>query len=86
MDALNTAGKESGLSFTLAERRTAPQRRLKSLRSNRQPLLEQAQHMMLESDNAPGRGVRPLPAIAAGKEGSGEAAQRPYARHSWMPA
>ena len=39
-------------------------------------LLEQAQHMMLESDNALAEVLGRCAAIAAGKEGSGEAAQQ----------
>ena len=76
VDALNTAGKESGLSFTLAERRTAPAEAGEIAAVESATLLEQAQHMMLESDNALAEVLGRCAAIAAGKEGSGEAAQQ----------
>ena len=76
VDALNTAGKESGLSFTLAERRTAPAEAVEIAAVESATLLEQAQHMMLESDNALAEVLGRCAAIAAGKEGSGEAAQQ----------
>lgn len=76
VDALNTAGKESGLSFTLAERRTAPAEAAEIAAVESATLLEQAQHMMLESDNALAEVLGRCAAIAAGKEGSGEAAQQ----------
>lgn len=76
VDALNTAGKESGMSFTLAERRTAPAEVAEIAAVESATLLEQAQHMMLESDNALAEVLGRCAAIAAGKEGSGEAAQQ----------
>ena len=76
VDALNIAGKESGLSFTLAERRTAPAEAVEIAAVESATLLEQAQHMMLESDNALAEVLGRCAAIAAGKEGSGEAAQQ----------
>ena len=76
VDALNTAGKESGLSFTLAERRTAPAEAVEIAAVESATLLEQAQHMMLESDNALAEVLGRCAAIAAGREGSGEAAQQ----------
>ncbi|WP_311448775.1 D-alanyl-D-alanine carboxypeptidase/D-alanyl-D-alanine-endopeptidase [uncultured Rothia sp.] len=76
VDALNTAGKESGMSFTLAERRTAPAEAVEIATVESATLLEQAQHMMLESDNALAEVLGRCAAIAAGKEGSGEAAQQ----------
>ena len=76
VDALNTAGKESGMSFTLAERRTAPAEAIEIAAVESATLLEQAQHMMLESDNALAEVLGRCAAIAAGKEGSGEAAQQ----------
>ncbi len=76
VDALNTAGKESGLSFTLAERRTAPAEAVEIAAVESATLLEQAQHMMLKSDNALAEVLGRCAAIAAGKEGSGEAAQQ----------
>lgn len=76
VDALNTAGKESGLSFTLAERRTAPAEAVEIAAVESATLLEQVQHMMLESDNALAEVLGRCAAIAAGKEGSGEAAQQ----------
>ena len=76
VDALNTASKESGLSFTLAERRTAPAEAVEIAAVESATLLEQAQHMMLESDNALAEVLGRCAAIAAGKEGSGEAAQQ----------
>lgn len=76
VDALNTAGKESGLSFTLAERRTAPGEAVEIAAVESATLLEQAQHMMLKSDNALAEVLGRCTAIAAGKEGSGEAAQQ----------
>ena len=76
VDALNTAGKESGLSFTLAERRTTPAEAVEIAAVESATLLEQAQHMMLESDNALAEVLGRCAAIAAGKEGSGEAAQQ----------
>lgn len=76
VDALNTAGKKSGLSFTLAERRTAPAEAVEIAAVESATLLEQAQHMMLESDNALAEVLGRCAAIAAGKEGSGEAAQQ----------
>ncbi len=76
VDALNTAGKESGLSFILAERRTAPAEAVEIAAVESATLLEQAQHMMLESDNALAEVLGRCAAIAAGKEGSGEAAQQ----------
>ena len=76
VDALNTAGKESGMSFTLAERRTAPAEAVEIAAVESATLLEQAQHMMLESDNALAEVLGRCAAIAAGKEGSGEAAQQ----------
>lgn len=76
VDALNTAGKESGLSFTLAERRTAPAEAVEIAAVESATLLEQAQHMMLKSDNALAEVLGRCTAIAAGKEGSGEAAQQ----------
>ena len=76
VDALNTAGKESGLSFTLAERRTAPAEAAEIAAVESATLLEQAQHMMLESDNALAEVLGRCAAVAAGKEGSGEAAQQ----------
>ena len=76
VDALNTAGKESGLSFTLAERRTAPAEAIEIAAVESATLLEQAQHMMLKSDNALAEVLGRCAAIAAGKEGSGEAAQQ----------
>lgn len=76
VDALNTAGKKSGMSFTLAERRTAPAEAVEIAAVESATLLEQAQHMMLESDNALAEVLGRCAAIAAGKEGSGEAAQQ----------
>lgn len=76
VDALNTAGKESGMSFTLAERRTAPAEAIEIAAVESATLLEQAQHMMLQSDNALAEVLGRCAAIAAGKEGSGEAAQQ----------
>lgn len=76
VDALNTAGKESGMSFTLAERRTAPAEVAEIAAVESATLLEQAQHMMLESDNALAEVLGRCAAVAAGKEGSGEAAQQ----------
>ena len=76
VDALNTAGKESGMSFTLAERRTAPAEAAEIAAVESATLLEQAQHMMLESDNALAEVLGRCAAVAAGKEGSGEAAQQ----------
>ena len=76
VDALNTADKESGMSFTLAERRTAPAEAVEIAAVESATLLEQAQHMMLESDNALAEVLGRCTAIAAGKEGSGEAAQQ----------
>lgn len=76
VDALNTVGKESGMSFTLAERRTAPAEAVEIAAVESATLLEQAQHMMLESDNALAEVLGRCAAIAAGKEGSGEAAQQ----------
>ena len=76
VDALNTVGKESGMSFTLAERRTAPAEAIEIAAVESATLLEQAQHMMLESDNALAEVLGRCAAIAAGKEGSGEAAQQ----------
>ena len=76
VDALNTVGKESGMSFTLAERRTAPAEAVEIAAVESATLLEQAQHMMLESDNALAEVLGRCTAIAAGKEGSGEAAQQ----------
>ena len=76
VDALNTAGKESGMSFTLAERRTAPAEAVEIAAVESATLLEQTQHMMLESDNALAEVLGRCAAIAAGKEGSGEAAQQ----------
>ena len=76
VDALNTVGKESGMSFTLAERRTAPAEAAEIAAVESATLLEQAQHMMLESDNALAEVLGRCAAIAAGKEGSGEAAQQ----------
>lgn len=76
VDALNTAGKESGLSFTLAERATAPTGATEVGSVESATLFEQAQHMMLESDNALAEVLGRYAAIAAGKEGSAEAAQQ----------
>lgn len=76
VDALNTAGKESGMSFALAERRTAPAEAVEIAAVESATLLEQTQHMMLESDNALAEVLGRCAAIAAGKEGSGEAAQQ----------
>lgn len=76
MDALNTAGKDSGLSFTLAERATAPTGATEVGAVESATLLEQAQHMMLESDNALAEVLGRYAAIAAGREGSAEAAQQ----------
>ena len=76
VDALNTAGKESGMSFTLAERRTAPAEAVEIAAVESATLLEQAQHMMLESDNALAEVLGRCAAIAAGREGSAEAAQQ----------
>ena len=76
VNALNTVGKESGMSFTLAERRTAPAEAVEIAAVESATLLEQAQHMMLESDNALAEVLGRCAAIAAGKEGSGEAAQQ----------
>ena len=76
VDALNTAGKESGMSFTLAERRTAPAEAAEIAAIESATLLEQAQHMMLESDNALAEVLGRCAAVAADKEGSGEAAQQ----------
>ena len=75
-DAAVAAGKESGMSFTLAERRTAPAEAVEIAAVESATLLEQAQHMMLESDNALAEVLGRCAAIAAGKEGSGEAAQQ----------
>lgn len=76
MDALNTASKDSGLSFTLAERATAPTGATEVGAVESATLLEQAQHMMLESDNALAEVLGRYTAIAAGREGSAEAAQQ----------
>lgn len=76
MDALNTASKDSGLSFTLAERATAPTGATEVGAVQSATLLEQAQHMMLESDNALAEVLGRYTAIAAGREGSAEAAQQ----------
>ena len=64
------------MSFTLAERRTAPAEAVEIAAVESATLLEQAQHMMLESDNALAEVLGRCAAIAAGKEGSGEAAQQ----------
>ena len=76
LDALNAAGKESGLSFTLAERATAPTGATEVGSVESATLFEQAQHMMLESDNALAEVLGRYAAIAAGREGSAEAAQQ----------
>ena len=76
VDALNAAGKESGLSFTLAERATAPTGATEVGSVESATLFEQAQHMMLESDNALAEVLGRCAAIAAGREGSAEAAQQ----------
>lgn len=76
MDALNTAGKDSGLSFTLAERATAPTGATEVGAVESATLFEQARHMMLESDNALAEVLGRYAAIAAGREGSAEAAQQ----------
>ena len=76
MDALNTAGKDSGLSFTLAERATAPIGATEVGAVESATLFEQARHMMLESDNALAEVLGRYAAIAAGREGSAEAAQQ----------
>ena len=76
VDALNTAGKESGLSFTLAERATAPTGATEVGSVESATLFAQAQHMMLESDNALAEVLGRYAAIAAGREGSAEAAQQ----------
>ena len=76
VDALNAAGKESGLSFTLAERATAPTGATEVGSVESATLFEQAQHMMLESDNALAEVLGRYAAIAAGREGSAEAAQQ----------
>lgn len=76
VDALNTAGKDSGLSFTLAERATAPTGATEVGAVESATLFEQAQHMMLESDNALAEVLGRYAAIAAGREGSAEAAQQ----------
>ena len=52
VDALNTAGKDSGLSFTLAERATAPTGATEVGAVESATLFEQAQHMMLESEGS----------------------------------
>lgn len=76
MDALNTAGKDSGLSFTLAERATAPTGATEVGAVESATLFEQARHMMLESDNALAEVLGRYAAIAADREGSAEAAQQ----------
>lgn len=76
VDALNTAGKDSGLSFTLAERATAPTGAIEVGAVESATLFEQAQHMMLESDNTLAEVLGRYAAIAAGREGSAEAAQQ----------
>ena len=76
VDALNTAGKDSGLSFTLAERATAPTGATEVGAVESATLFEQAQHMMLESDNALAEVLGRYAAITAGREGSAEAAQQ----------
>lgn len=76
MDALNTAGKDSGLSFTLAERATAPTGATEVGAVESATLFEQARHMMFESDNALAEVLGRYAAIAAGREGSAEAAQQ----------
>lgn len=76
VDALNAAGKEPGLSFTLAERATAPTGATEVGSVESATLFEQAQHMMLESDNALAEVLGRYAAIAAGREGSAEAAQQ----------
>lgn len=76
VDALNTAGKDSGLSFTLAERATAPTGATEVGAVESATLFEQARHMMLESDNALAEVLGRYAAIAAGREGSAEAAQQ----------
>ena len=76
VDALNAAGKEPGLSFTLAERATAPTGVTEVGSVESATLFEQAQHMMLESDNALAEVLGRYAAIAAGREGSAEAAQQ----------
>ena len=76
VDALNTAGKEPGLSFTLAEHATAPTGATEVGSVESATLFEQAQHMMLESDNALAEVLGRYAAIAAGREGSAEAAQQ----------
>lgn len=76
VDALNTAGKDSGLSFTLAERAATPTGATEVGAVESATLFEQAQHMMLESDNALAEVLGRYAAIAAGREGSAEAAQQ----------
>lgn len=76
VDALNTAGKDSGLSFTLAERATAPTGATEVGAVESATLFEQARHMMFESDNALAEVLGRYAAIAAGREGSAEAAQQ----------
>ena len=74
--ALNAAGKEANLSFTLAKRATAPAEASEVAAVESATLLEQAQHMMFESDNALAEVLGRYAAIASGAAGSAEAAQK----------
>ena len=60
-------GKEPGLSFTLAEHATAPTGATEVGSVESATLFEQAQHMMLESDNALAEVLGRYAAIAAGR-------------------
>ena len=76
VDALNKAGEPHGYSFERKDKRTKPSDATEVASVESATALQQAQHMMLESDNALAEVLGRCAAIAAGKEGSGEAAQQ----------
>lgn len=75
VDALNKAGEGHGYIFERKERRARPAGAVEVASVESATVLHQAQHMMLESDNALAEALARNAAVAQGKAGTGEQAQ-----------
>ena len=73
VDALNKAGEPHGYSFERKDKRTKPSDATDIASVESATALQQAQHMMLESDNTLAEALTRNAVIAAGRQGSAEA-------------
>ena len=76
VDALNKAGEPHGYSFERKDKRTKPSDATDIASVESATALQQAQHMMLESDNTLAEALTRNAVIAAGRQGSAEEAQK----------